>query len=326
MAVESARDMKTTGAEVPRRTPPKRQSAVYMIALTVRLAESRLGKIIDVGRPDDRALDPLLGPGVGRVGQVERERALRSTQSGNSPCLVAPLAARRPRRSRASPSLTVSVAAIRATRGRVDPEGMRHLDRRCGGCRSAGRRFGWTQMPVSASRNRRSSRGTSIRTTWQMTRPVRSPAPGRARPPSGRAWRSAPSSSSRARPVRTSATAAAAIASPSASTIAKPVELDPARRGRRSGSLASGPTRIGRDPAAIGGRRAGPRARSDRRPPPRPRAPARVPASASLEQPVEAVRAACGRPYRLSRPLRRTLLEEGRDALLGVVVAGRSRS
>jgi hypothetical protein len=35
--------MKTTGADVPLRTPPKRQSAVYMMALTVRLAERRLG-------------------------------------------------------------------------------------------------------------------------------------------------------------------------------------------------------------------------------------------------------------------------------------------
>ena len=40
----SARDMKTTGADVPRKTPPNLQSAVYMIALTVRLAESRFGK------------------------------------------------------------------------------------------------------------------------------------------------------------------------------------------------------------------------------------------------------------------------------------------
>src|SRR5262249_44786193 len=44
VAVESARDMNTTGQAAPHRTPPNRHSAVYMIAFTVRFADSRLGK------------------------------------------------------------------------------------------------------------------------------------------------------------------------------------------------------------------------------------------------------------------------------------------
>lgn len=43
VAVESARDMNTTGHAAPHRTPPKRHSAAYMIAFTVRFADSRLG-------------------------------------------------------------------------------------------------------------------------------------------------------------------------------------------------------------------------------------------------------------------------------------------
>src|ERR1700682_4284631 len=38
VSVVSARDMNTTGQAAPHRMPPKRQSAVYMIAFTVRLA------------------------------------------------------------------------------------------------------------------------------------------------------------------------------------------------------------------------------------------------------------------------------------------------
>ena len=65
------------------------------------VGREQVGKEHDVGRTDDRALDPLLAAGVGRVGQVEGERALDQA--------VAELAlagrgerARRPRRSRAS--------------------------------------------------------------------------------------------------------------------------------------------------------------------------------------------------------------------------------
>src|SRR5262249_52435871 len=43
VAVVSARDMNTTGQAAPHRTPPKRQSAVYMMAFTVRLAASKFG-------------------------------------------------------------------------------------------------------------------------------------------------------------------------------------------------------------------------------------------------------------------------------------------
>ncbi len=51
VSVVSARDMKTTGADVPRSTPPNRQSAVYMIAFTVRLAASRFGKSMTSAAP-----------------------------------------------------------------------------------------------------------------------------------------------------------------------------------------------------------------------------------------------------------------------------------
>ena len=106
-------------------------------------------------------------------------------------------------------------------------------------------RLGVTQMPVSARRNRRSSRGISIRTTWQMTRPVRNPAVG-----SSTAFIKAgvaiwPFINARALPDFTSATAAAAIAVPSAWRIAKPSRAIPCESAiaRMRGS---GPTRIGR--------------------------------------------------------------------------------
>lgn len=51
VSVVSARDMKTTGADVPRKTPPNRQSAVYMMALTVKLAERRLGNSMMSAEP-----------------------------------------------------------------------------------------------------------------------------------------------------------------------------------------------------------------------------------------------------------------------------------
>jgi hypothetical protein len=62
VSVESARDMKTTGAEVPRKTPPKRQSEVYMIAFTVRLAESRLGKSMMSAAPPTSLSNCFLTP------------------------------------------------------------------------------------------------------------------------------------------------------------------------------------------------------------------------------------------------------------------------
>ena len=46
----------------PRRTPPNRQSAVYMIALTVRLAESRLGKIMTSAAPTTEPSIRFLAP------------------------------------------------------------------------------------------------------------------------------------------------------------------------------------------------------------------------------------------------------------------------
>ena len=107
------------------------------------------------------------------------------------------------------------------------------------------RRFGWTLMPVSARRNRRSSRGISIRTTWQMTRPVRSPASGSSTAAIRAGVAIWPFMSARASPDRTRSTAARAIASPSAWTIAKPssaIPSDAASERIRS----SGPTRIGR--------------------------------------------------------------------------------
>src|SRR5262249_61028551 len=51
VAVLSARDMNTTGQAAPHRTPPKRQSAVYMIAFTVRLADSRFGNSMTSAAP-----------------------------------------------------------------------------------------------------------------------------------------------------------------------------------------------------------------------------------------------------------------------------------
>ena len=51
VVVVSARDMNTTGWAVPQSTPPKRQSAVYMIAFTVRLADNRSGKSIASAAP-----------------------------------------------------------------------------------------------------------------------------------------------------------------------------------------------------------------------------------------------------------------------------------
>jgi hypothetical protein len=41
VAVVSTRDMKTTGHAIPHNTPPNRQAAVYMIAFTVKFAESK---------------------------------------------------------------------------------------------------------------------------------------------------------------------------------------------------------------------------------------------------------------------------------------------
>ncbi len=81
------------------------------------VGREQVGKDHDVGRADDRALDPLSGAGVGRIGQVERERALdHAVAEFALPRCGA--SARRPRPSRASPSLTVSVAAMSATLGR----------------------------------------------------------------------------------------------------------------------------------------------------------------------------------------------------------------
>ena len=51
VVVVSARDMKTTGHVVPHSTPPDRQSAVYMIAFTVRLADARSGNSIASAAP-----------------------------------------------------------------------------------------------------------------------------------------------------------------------------------------------------------------------------------------------------------------------------------
>src|SRR5262249_24439599 len=62
VSVESALDMKTTGADVPHRIPPNEQSAVYMIALTVRLAESRLGKSMISAAPPIRLSTCFLAP------------------------------------------------------------------------------------------------------------------------------------------------------------------------------------------------------------------------------------------------------------------------
>src|SRR5262249_17797071 len=51
VCVLSARDMNTTGQRTPHSTPPKRQSAVYMIAFTVRFAESKFGNNITSAEP-----------------------------------------------------------------------------------------------------------------------------------------------------------------------------------------------------------------------------------------------------------------------------------
>ena len=78
-----------------------------------------------------------------------------------------------------------------------------------------------------------------------MTRPVRSPASGSSTASISAGVAICPFMSARASPDRTSATAAAAIASPSAWTIAKPsssIPCDAASARIRS----SGPTRIGR--------------------------------------------------------------------------------
>ena len=65
------------------------------------VGRQQVGKEHDVGRPDDRALDALLGPGVGGVGQVKRERAFDQAVGRTRPAGCA-ARARRPRRSRAS--------------------------------------------------------------------------------------------------------------------------------------------------------------------------------------------------------------------------------
>jgi hypothetical protein len=44
VAAVSARDMNATGHAAPHSTPPNRQAAVYMMAFTVKFAESKLGK------------------------------------------------------------------------------------------------------------------------------------------------------------------------------------------------------------------------------------------------------------------------------------------
>jgi hypothetical protein len=54
VAVVSARDMKTTGHAVPHNTPPYRQAAVYMIAFTVKFAESKSGKSMMSATPNTR--------------------------------------------------------------------------------------------------------------------------------------------------------------------------------------------------------------------------------------------------------------------------------
>src|SRR5262249_43971878 len=60
--VLSARDMNTTGQAAPHSTPPNRQTAVYMIALTVRLALVRSGKSITSAAPATGPPTPLRSP------------------------------------------------------------------------------------------------------------------------------------------------------------------------------------------------------------------------------------------------------------------------
>ena len=88
----------------------------------------QVGKEHDIGRPDDRALDAFLGPGVGGVGQVKREGAFDQA--------IGQLAVQvRERTSSAASTvsgidgLTVSVAAMSATFGDWLPEGIGDLDR-----------------------------------------------------------------------------------------------------------------------------------------------------------------------------------------------------